>query len=181
MGGSKSSPRCGWGAPERNVRTEHRSVPNGRQHRSDGYFANIRGARFTPVFAADGTFTIFEDSGARTRRGKSRPSVAGAATGGNIFDRSTWPPPCEVQWRYRAAIGGNATWPCPARNTGYLRLGSTPPVDLECRSVGASRQAVGTAPAALLASEPKLRGEERVPPSRRLRTQQSWSVGSYLH
>ena len=172
-----------WLGCSRTERAHRTSVRSERSavHRSDGYFANIRGARFTPVFAADGTFTIFEDSGARTRRGKSRPSVAGAATGGNIFDRSTWPPPCEVQWRYRAAIGGNATWPCPARNTGYLRLGSTPPVDLECRSVGASRQAVGTAPAALLASEPKLGGEERVPPSRRLRTQQSWSVGSYRH
>ncbi len=33
------------------------------------HFASISGARTTPVFAADGTFTVFEDSGTRTLHG----------------------------------------------------------------------------------------------------------------
>jgi hypothetical protein len=37
--------------------------------------------------SADSTFGIFEDLGARTHSGKSRPLVARAATGENIFDR----------------------------------------------------------------------------------------------
>jgi len=34
---------------------------------------------------------------------------------GNIFDPSTWPSACEVQWRCRAPISGNATCACAAR------------------------------------------------------------------
>jgi hypothetical protein len=57
---------------------------------------------------ASGTFEQVEDS---------RESTASrAATVGNILDRPAWWPPCDVRWRYRVVVGGNATCACAARN-----------------------------------------------------------------
>ena len=72
--------------------------------------------------AAGGTFQQLEDSGARTHRGRPRSLVALVATAEIIFDRSTWPSPCEVRWRYSAAVSGNATWACAARNADSVSL-----------------------------------------------------------
>jgi hypothetical protein len=49
------------------------------------------------------TFEQSEECGARRRRGSRRPA--------DIFDRSTWSSPCEVQWRHRVVAGENSTWP----------------------------------------------------------------------